>query len=250
MTIFVDNITVWINKISLRIYSSALIIDKITLSISIQYRYSKWIHFKITHHILNIEFSERENLWNLIVFKMFLFKDLSSVFINHISKFINKITSAVDSSARIVNQLSFGIGHWGQISISVFVNRTNHISYIKSSAIIVEKLWEVTILCKLRLVKLFTSLVVNDISVFIKSVTTSCYFSTSSINESIRTNMDKDWVTVAIKIKFIGKRNSVFINPSAFFILFNNRFTCFVEVEVTLKFSASFVDVMACVSCS
>jgi len=151
---------------------------------------------------------------------MFSFKNLSTVFINHISKFIGEITSAVNSSSSIVNELSPWISHWSEISISILINWSNYICYIKSSTIIVEKLWEIAILSKLGLVKLLTPLVVNDISIFVESVTTGCNLSTSSINESVLCNMIKDWISIGIKFEIILKWGSIFVNEDALTILF------------------------------
>ena len=181
---------------------------------------------------------------------MFSFENLSAIFIDHVTEFINEITSAIDSSSGIVNVLTFRIRHWRELSVSVFINCANYVSNIKSSTVIVKKLWKIAVLGKLGLVKLLTSLVIDDISVFVESVATGGDFSASTINESILGDMVEDWVAVGIKFEIILKRVSIFVDEGALIVLFQDWFAVFVEGEVTLQFPTLFVDEMTCVSCS
>jgi hypothetical protein len=71
---------------------------------------------------------------------MFSLKDLSSIFINDISKFINQVTFRIDPSAKVIDKLAILVSLWKDITVAILINLTNAINDIKSTTIEVKQL--------------------------------------------------------------------------------------------------------------
>jgi len=70
---------------------------------------------------------------------MFSLKDLSSIFINDISKFINQVTFRIDPSAKVIDKLAILVSLWKDITVAILINLTNAINDIKSTTIEVKQ---------------------------------------------------------------------------------------------------------------
>jgi hypothetical protein len=71
---------------------------------------------------------------------MFSLKDLSSIFINDISKFINQVTFRIDPSAKVIDKLAILVSLRKDITVAILINLTNAINDIKSTTIEVKQL--------------------------------------------------------------------------------------------------------------
>jgi len=71
---------------------------------------------------------------------MFSIKELSSIFINDISKFINQVTFRIDPSAKVIDKLAILVSLWKDITVAILINLTNAINDIKSTTIVVKQL--------------------------------------------------------------------------------------------------------------
>jgi hypothetical protein len=162
--VLVDDVAISINQVAFAVHSFPVSINEVTLFIFIQYWVAKRVHLEVTQNVFDVEFSEWEDLWNFIVFQVLSLKDLSPILVNHISKFVNQISLRVDSSAQVINKLAILVGLWLNISILVLINLAQAINYVKSSTIVVEQLWEVTVLSRVGLRNLDPSIVVHNVS--------------------------------------------------------------------------------------
>jgi hypothetical protein len=107
---------------------------------------AKRVHLKVSQNILNIELGEWQNLWWLIFVKVFFLKYLPTIFVNNVSKIINKVSFGIDLPSVVVSEISILISKRNDLSIGVLVNHTNNVRDVEPASVVVIELWQVSIL--------------------------------------------------------------------------------------------------------
>ena len=69
---------------------------------------------------------------------MLLLKDLSSVLVNDVALLVDQVASRVDWPSKVICQFTLLVSQRDDLTVSIFVELTQGISHIKSSATIVE----------------------------------------------------------------------------------------------------------------
>jgi hypothetical protein len=123
----------------------ALVVLDTSLLIFLENGFSARVHFEVAKHILDIELSERENLRDLIVLKMLLLEDLSSISVDHVAILVNEVASAIDASLQLVEQVALLVGDGFKVAFIVLRYLPDTVGNVESTPVVVEKLGEVAI---------------------------------------------------------------------------------------------------------
>jgi hypothetical protein len=102
LAILIDYVSFSVNQVTSGVNQSTTPIDKVAISVLLKDRVSKRAHFKVAHHIIDVELRKLENFREITELEIFGKPNFAAFFIDDVSLTVYKITAFVDTSAKVI----------------------------------------------------------------------------------------------------------------------------------------------------
>lgn len=195
----VNNVAHFINQVALDIHKAAFFVCVArTRRVLLQDGGSVGVSVEVALDALDVELGEGEDLWEFSVLQVRSLPDLTFVRINDVSLFVNQVSSLINSTAQVVEQLSLSIVLGDNVSILVFVELAHHVLNVKALAIVVEQLVQVFIV-ELAFIKFLSSVFVDNVALAWQHVPAVLVHTSSFlVNEESLARLHKDRLAVRV----------------------------------------------------
>jgi hypothetical protein len=177
----VDNVSLRISQVSFGVDPLAQTVSILPITQVLKNGRAHRIQLIVSLDRFDIKLGKREYFGNFIFEQMFFLENNLALLVYDVAELVHEVSFGVDAPAQVIRDITFFVHLVLDIALSVDVYPPDDIFDVKSFAVVVVKLWQIA-LDQLTLIKLFTFVIIYDVTILVNLVAAACNNSTIFID--------------------------------------------------------------------